>query len=342
MCENNAELSREIFLNRKWHKYFFYGLTVFFLPTSVYAGCTAVWGDSLWPKNPLVIQTGTPNGTVIETLTITRTINCDPDGADIDDSPWLISTDTVNNRPSEPTSIPDVRKLSLEGLGVRITSTSSGIYGKTIVWSEQPFNAHHFFHAVDSTQSTRITITDIYEYIKVGDIKSGSVDNFVFYYDYAKNNTSNAMSLFDNYIQATRVETAPGCNVIQPDMNVFLGDFNKSDFTGVGSSSPRVPVPIQLDCDPGVRANITVSGVLAEGGSTNVLALTDSGQSAKNIGIELFYWGFPLRLNTAQPLGLALNGGLYTLDIEANYRQIGLPVTAGSANAMATFVITYQ
>jgi minor fimbrial subunit len=128
---------------------------------------------------------------------------------------------------------------------------------------------------------------------------------------------------------------APG----DADKTVQLGRWATKQLATAGSTSSLVPFSLRLmGCPPG-SVSITFSGRAA---SVPSLLALDDGSSAGNVAVEI-------RDGDRQRLALASesqdvvvdNDGNATLQFFANYIAISDNVTAGSANADATFMINY-
>lgn len=137
------------------------------------------------------------------------------------------------------------------------------------------------------------------------------------------------------------VNTTCDVDTNSANLNVAMGDQPISALnTAVGVTSPDISFSIKLvNCsDVATGVNIAFSGTVSS--DTALLKLDDGG--ATGIGIEI------LDDNKTQiPVNVAsknypLNAGVdNTLNFYARYKTESLPVTAGDANATATFTLTY-
>ncbi|TCW81478.1 pilus assembly protein [Burkholderia sp. SRS-46] len=134
-----------------------------------------------------------------------------------------------------------------------------------------------------------------------------------------------------------------------PNVTVNMGSVMQSAFKGVGSTGGMTPVPVNVAvnaCPIGLNSIqyqfIPVNAVLD---STNGVLALSSDSTATGIGLQLKDGsGNALKYNTPYTLTSysSATGGSYTIPLKANYYQTAARVTAGSANAVLTFTMTYQ
>ena len=137
---------------------------------------------------------------------------------------------------------------------------------------------------------------------------------------------------------------AESCEVVTADKSktVAMGDYNKSVFTAVGTTSTKKPFSITLeDCDTQmVRLHYTGTAV---GGSPEQLSLIGGGGTASGIGVVVFEQGQanPITVGDQTAQKQATLGSNLTFNFEAAYKRNGT-VVAGKAEAMADFTIDYN
>lgn len=137
-----------------------------------------------------------------------------------------------------------------------------------------------------------------------------------------------------------------GCEVTTPDITVPLGDHQKSEFNGPGSATDWKVFYIYLNCEVGARVSMTVDATADDSGTQGVMKLDSGTETAGGIGVQL--WSGVYGAEGAVELGKltfynsALSGGSNNLKFQARYYQTGQTVTAGTANATATFTMTYR
>ncbi|MCU1617817.1 MAG: Fimbrial adhesin [Frankiales bacterium] len=166
-----------------------------------------------------------------------------------------------------------------------------------------------------------------------------------------------------------------------PDVNVAMGSYKTSAFTGIGSATPQVNFVIPLTDCPGfpgyygqgspasalpassqteiTNAGTPISNTLsiqfdpvatpidAANGVLSLATGTDAtGRSmATGVGVQLLdASGTPRALSQSKQLSVALDANTKAINITlgARYLQTAKTVTAGNANAVATYTIIYQ
>lgn len=123
-------------------------------------------------------------------------------------------------------------------------------------------------------------------------------------------------------------------------MNVLMGDFPKSAFRGVGSTTSAKPFNITLrDCPSTVSAaQVAFSGTGYAGDST-VLALTAGG--AEGVAIQLSDSSGVLPLTVKSVPHELDHTAPNILNFSARYIQKETDIVEGAANSTATFLVTY-
>jgi type 1 fimbria pilin len=156
---------------------------------------------------------------------------------------------------------------------------------------------------------------------------------------------------------ANSVTIAPQtCSVTTPNVNVPLTSargISQSAFTGVGSTAAQVGFGIGVDCS-GVASNVfmTVTDQQTPGNTGNAMALTTS-STAAGLGIQILHNNTPVGFgpdssapgNVNQFAVFTSSGaaaGPTYINLSARYIQTEATVTAGSANGLATFTMSYQ
>ncbi|CAI1072265.1 fimbrial protein [Serratia quinivorans] len=134
------------------------------------------------------------------------------------------------------------------------------------------------------------------------------------------------------------------CTVNNATIPVSLGNVQKSDFTGIGSTAAETAYNITLNCSTGTPVKLTLEGTADSSKATGVLALTSAGTSgvASGLGVQLLRNNTPVTLGSLISIGTTTSAGAYSIPLTARYYQTGSTVTAGSANSTATFTLTYK
>ncbi|VWB76208.1 fimbrial protein [Burkholderia stagnalis] len=146
----------------------------------------------------------------------------------------------------------------------------------------------------------------------------------------------------------------PTCRVTTPAITVPLGNMPSSTFSGVGTVSPSKPFNIVLQCsggDAGTVTNVhtTLTDHTDPGNVSDTLSLaTDS--TATGIGIQVLNGSTVIKYgpdssatgNTNQWKAGEAGNGTFTIPLTARYIQTAPKVTAGTADGLATFTMSYQ
>ncbi|EIO7469449.1 type 1 fimbrial protein [Salmonella enterica subsp. enterica] len=176
------------------------------------------------------------------------------------------------------------------------------------------------------------------ELIKTGDITSGTLTNGVL----ARASVVNQFYFANVTLNGTNTVKSEACTVTTNPVNVPMGDHRKSEFSGTGSVTNWVNFNIGLTCDIGARINVRIDAAAdPTAGSQGVMQLDSGG--ATGVGIQLHY----------QPDDSAVQYGqeqfywqsVYgdeIVQLKARYYQTAQTVTAGPANATATFTLSYK
>jgi type 1 fimbria pilin len=144
-------------------------------------------------------------------------------------------------------------------------------------------------------------------------------------------------------------------NILSNSCAVSVGDINKTvnlggvaskQFTGVGTSGGPYPFNITLeDCGPKASGvAITFSGV-ADSANNQLLATDNIAGAATGVAIGILDYASKalIPINTASPIyTLTPNQTSAVLHFYARYTAVADSVTAGTANATATFQMNYQ
>ncbi|WP_157961024.1 fimbrial protein [Rahnella sp. AN3-3W3] len=148
------------------------------------------------------------------------------------------------------------------------------------------------------------------------------------------------------------------------DQIVKLGQLTATSLKKKGAMSSIVPFSIKLtDCDlsgtpakgnnPAVKGYSTVAVTFlgtqtgSDGTAISVTGNPDGASGSKdiaqNVGIEILQNGTPLKIDgSAASSAQTIHAGDNTLNFGAAYVAIADAVTAGTANADATFKLTYE
>ena len=138
--------------------------------------------------------------------------------------------------------------------------------------------------------------------------------------------------------------TTIACTISNTAISVPMGTVEKRAFNGQGTwpeDSNTRSFTIPLSCNAGTRVNLQIDGS-AQNALQGVLNLTGGTGSASGVGVQLLYNNAPLPLSTPLNAGVASSEGAFSIPLQARYYQTGSNITPGTANASATFTMTYQ
>lgn len=152
---------------------------------------------------------------------------------------------------------------------------------------------------------------------------------------------------YDTFIEVKANVTNSTCTVDTKSKNITveLGNISTKDFISTiveQQQTPMVPFSITLfDCQPenqSVKVNFIGDSPLSD---NRLLALNPD--SAKGVAIALMdESGAVIPINQSSQSYPLLPNQENTLQFYARYTAISLPVSAGKANATATFLLEYQ
>lgn len=136
----------------------------------------------------------------------------------------------------------------------------------------------------------------------------------------------------------------PTCTVSTTTLQVPLGNVERRIFTGPGSTSPVKNFFIPLRCAVGARVSFKLDATADRSAAPGVIALDApaSGSAAVGVGVQVLYSGRPVTFATVIAAGSAPVAGVYNVPFIARYYQTAPNVTPGTANAHATFTMTYN
>lgn len=141
------------------------------------------------------------------------------------------------------------------------------------------------------------------------------------------------------------IETKPtSCTLSTSDINFNLGTLQEKDFVGIGPKGNGQTQKISLTCNRKTKYSLQVDGD-AEPVHKGVIKLTSGPGAATGVGVQLLANNNKIEINQANEIGQNVNHGTTLpdeIDITAQYYQTETTVTPGTANASATFTMTYQ
>ncbi|WP_414429646.1 fimbrial protein [Burkholderia cenocepacia] len=235
-----------------------------------------------------------------------------------------------------PTSIPNI--------GIRILNDYSS--------TKFPFFGSYWTTSTWLATQYQIRI----ELIKTGNITAGGVLSGAFA-QYRANDANGQLLVEHRFASPVVVQPkVPTCKVSTPAVAVPMTSVHMALFKGVGTTTTPNPFEIALACSGGLagtstNAYVTLTDTTMPGNTSTTLSLTKDSK-ASGVGIQILKNGTPLGFgpdsaavgNTNQWYAGTIAQGQANLKIplSARYVQTGEKVTPGSANARATFTLSYQ
>lgn len=239
----------------------------------------------------------------------------------------------------------DIYPTSIPNIGIRIIENYSSVrfpYLESGYWTSHPW--------VATEHELRI------ELIKIGNITAGGVLSGAFA-QYRANGANGQLLVEHRFASPVVVQPkVPTCKVSTPAVAVPMTSVHMALFKGVGTTTTPNPFEIALACSGGVagtstNAYVTLTDTTMPGNTSTTLSLTKDSK-ALGVGIQILKNGTPLGFgpdsaavgNTNQWYAGTIAQGQANLKIplSARYVQTGEKVTPGSANARATFTLSYQ
>ncbi|HDL7837373.1 TPA: fimbrial protein [Yersinia enterocolitica] len=167
--------------------------------------------------------------------------------------------------------------------------------------------------------------------------------NFTYYVQNQGEKTAKTLT-YMSFLQNGVTLTKAGCELTRPDINFNLGAQQQKDFTSIGSKGRDNTQKIALTCDPNTKYFLQIDGI-AEPNHPGVLKLTPDSGAASGVGVQLLANNKEIEIGKTKEMGTSASSGTNLpekIDITARYYQTADKVTPGSANASATFTLTYQ
>ncbi|CAB3813602.1 type 1 fimbrial protein [Achromobacter sp. K91] len=207
-------------------------------------------------------------------------------------------------------------------------------------------------------EGTPPKVTIEYELIKTGNVGSGSFgccEDIAFW---TFGSTQNTYARF-RYAGTTtvRVRRPPTCSFSSNDtIHTSLGVVSKTVFKGIGSTSAERPFKIDLSCKGGdglssLDVYATLTDATKPGNRSKVLNLSP-GSGATGVGVEILngttVLGYGADSNVLGNPGqwkagtVSPGASVFSIPLTARYVQTDEVVTVGTANARATFTMSYQ
>ncbi|WP_181366955.1 fimbrial protein [Enterobacter sp. CGMCC 5087] len=179
------------------------------------------------------------------------------------------------------------------------------------------------------------------ELVKIGKTESGSIKSGEVL---IRGFTNGEGRVFTTNLTASKITTV-ACSVINTNIQVNMNPANATDFRKNSGVAGKTDFKIDLDCDASTNVNVTIDpgSAGAENSANGILKLDNTGgQTASGVGLQILSEGVPVQFGRPKRIGTTGTDGAYSVPLQAQYVQTGGDITAGAANASATFTMTYQ
>ncbi|MEG0118094.1 MAG: fimbrial protein [Pseudomonas sp.] len=135
-----------------------------------------------------------------------------------------------------------------------------------------------------------------------------------------------------------------GCTINTKSLTVPLGSVKRSEFSGVGSTTKTSIFNISVDCSESTNVTMTLNATADSSSAPGVIAIDPSAGSttASGVGIQLLRNNNSVVIGSPFYIGRASVAGGNRIEMGARYYQTKSTITAGQANATATFTLTYN
>ncbi|QGH59850.1 fimbrial protein [Serratia proteamaculans] len=330
--------------------FFFLCIPLFFITPAHAGSCSRTTAASSISVPNLIVQRDAAVGSQIGSEVMSGSVNfysCQNAFLDTYGISWGVKSygtyvTTINGRRVYSTNIPGI------GYAIGITSTNSCIGNNAYVDGAETLdgNANNRIICVSNlgfngsaTPAGRFKLTFYKTAAVTG---SGIVENM------------NAGSMIINYMNSWQPDSVltmnsftvstTACSVTNTAIKVPMGNVLKAAFSGQGSTTPEKGFSINLDCDAATRVNLTLDDPTGKSSQPGVLPLTTAteGTTAGGVGIQVLYNDAPVTFGSMFNIATTTTKGAMTIPLKARYYQTAGTVTAGKANSMATFTLTYQ
>lgn len=136
------------------------------------------------------------------------------------------------------------------------------------------------------------------------------------------------------------------CTMTTPKLDIDLGTYMKSTFTGNGYTTPTRDVNLIINaCSAGMNIQYSVDPATSIVSSANSVVKLDATSGATGIGVQILKSDGttvqPLQTRTTLTTNSTASGS-YTIPLKARYYQTSPTVTTGNANSSITVTMYYQ
>ncbi|WP_321932284.1 fimbrial protein [Burkholderia cenocepacia] len=212
------------------------------------------------------------------------------------------------------------------------------------------------FRTTESSSNWNQSFLRTIELVKTGEITAGGVIGGG-YMQYRAGSQAGQLLVDFQFASPVLVQPrVPTCKVAKPQVSVPMVDTVTAAFKGPGTTTLARPFDLSLTCSGGAngsstKAFVTLTDVTAPGNTSTTLSLTKD-STATGVGIQVLKDNVLLsfgpdsaaigNMNQWYAGTVAEGQAGLRIPLSARYVQVGEKVTPGSANARATFTMSYQ
>ncbi|MDI3430279.1 fimbrial protein [Aeromonas sp. V90_14] len=235
----------------------------------------------------------------------------------------------------------NIYQTNIAGLGVRVTTASGHVFTYPTTYDTRTASS-----TITMSNDDPITV----ELIKIGPISAGVLQypaNALAHILVNSSRTAGSDYLgFAPRFSGDTTIVQPACEVKTSNIVVPLGKHRKGTMGAIGASTAKQPFIIPLTCSMSSSIKITMNGTVATNttATQGVLKLDDSGTTAVGVGVQLLKGDgiTPVALGSQVTYGTTSAAGDYNVDLYARYYQTQSTIGVGTANATATFTVSYN
>jgi type 1 fimbria pilin len=290
-----------------------------------------------------------PTGSTSSSFSTTVGFQCDGyPSADRD----IFITFTINPSGLVP-GFRDVYPTNIGGVGVRYTVSNGAGTSCRGMPATISGSLKVTCHQLHSPRSARINyhLDVAAQFVKTGPFNSGALATIPSVTaNLTRNNQSGTVVLGTYFTGASGSFINTACSVRQPAIQVPMPVATRRQLGSVGATSGATPFAIALDCDPGVRVAMTMTDATTPSNRSCTLSLAPD-STARGVGYQIIFGGQTICFGPDSPTAGTTNqfvasdtptsGGPLSVPFQVRYVRTG-DLNAGSANALATFTMSYQ
>jgi type 1 fimbria pilin len=317
-------------------------LLAYALPSfAIYNDCTA----------PLPLTLSLPSVHVLSNLAVGATIPGASVGFNIPvtctnytftaGSRWLMSTSAGS---ANATASPDVFTLAPgnTGIGFRVRG------GSDAVLTAQPYGGGWGFD-MGPAPNTGTTLVGTFELVKIAATVQSGAYSIPFEFHVPSQEYANQSGPGSRMTLSYSVAAIPTCTAAGPSMQVRLPTVSRASLNSLNATSARTGFNLGLSCEANAAPTVTMSDGSNPANGTDRLSLTADSTSS-GIALQLLWAKQPVVFSSSgspgsgtaiKPASSAVAGQV-NVPLEVQYIRNSASISPGTANAIATFTLSYQ